>query len=946
MKVKRGIEHYFDLLLHNPARKRVQDWLDRKGVFYHAVAWVRRVLRRAFKVPPDAYEVWCIGQSHLDAAWKWDWRVSVRRAILTFQRAIENLEKNPFFTISMSSPQYYAWVKKYRPELYAKVKEHVETGRFEHVGGCWVEPDVNLASGESLVRQRLHGQHFYIREFGAPAKVAVLSDSFGFPWTLPQILVKSGARYFWTNKLSWNDLNEFPLATFIWRGPDGSEIFTHCFRFNVTGIPLWKDYGRLNCFPDRPGLTFSTRDEPEEVTKHVTEEHARTLGFFYGLGDGGGGPLEEEVLVLKNWARIPRREGRKVKFANTLAFFRRLEREFRNVPTWNDELYLEYHRGCYTSVEAVKRLNRFCENALHDAEWYASLAQIVAGTEYPAYELEGAWRRVLFNQFHDVLPGSSRQEVYLDAEADHLRALRTCHDVASRSLTALLAAAKLDAHARGGLSGRALVVWNPLAWARREPLLLHRPGNRAEGDDALEPSEPPVALTGPDGRRLLAQEVFNGLLVEPVTVPSKGFVVLGIDEGIFEVPETGPTDLFLYADGSIRVENEHLRVVVDARTGFLSSLFDARAGRELLAGPGHELKVYEDDPREYPAWNVDKRYTRRRFPLGPPVAVKVVDDGPLQKTVQASWTHERSFIMAHYVVRAGVPEVRFHLYLDWRTPKRLVKVNFPLALDTNDVVCEVPFGAVVRKIRPETKWDEAKWEFPSLRWVDASDERGGVTLLNNSKYGFSASARGVAMTILRTPKFTTDPFYTTHQFVPKWQRAKYSDLKEHRVEYALRLHEGDWRTGACWRRGREFNHPVLAREVPRAALGGESRSSLVPGRDLVTVEPPNVLLVAWKAPHLPREGGGGGAGGDAGAGLEVEAVVRFLECAGEATRATVQFDLPADLAGVEEVDLLELELPARAGVAELTHGASGFSFQLRPHEVKTFKVRFRSRTSM
>ncbi|MHA1732997.1 MAG: alpha-mannosidase [Promethearchaeota archaeon] len=935
-RIHHGLEHVFEKVLYNRHRKAFQDWCERKNINYYLATWLYRVLQRFLKIPRDAYQVYCIGQSHLDAAWKWTRRDTIRRAILTLKHAADNLDKYPFFTMSMTSPQYYEWVKKFRPGVYERVKEHVKTGRFEFCGGMWVEPDVNLISGESIARQRLLGQRFYLEEFGETSKVAVLSDSFGFPWTLPQLLVKSGAEYFWTNKIAWNDYNKFPLSTFLWRGPDGSEVLTHNFMFNVQGMLYWKDFGRLNRFPKREGVVFNSRSSAEDIEEELGEGHLKSLGFFYGLGDGGAGPLEEEVLLFGNIARRGT-----FKFCNTLSYFRRIEREMENVPTWDDELYLEYHRGVYTSVEAVKRMNRLCENALHDTELLATLASLVAGVEYPRETLRGAWKLLCFNQFHDILPGSSIQEVYVDAQLDHERILKTCLGIQSRSLVALGEHLDLGGGVRGGSvdgggggsvdggggvsvdggggGGQGMLVVNTLPWTRDD--YIHLP------DFPIDLDAADMRVVDKGGRELDYQYTFSGLLVEGGPVPASGFslvTVSGRQEGV----EPPVSDLTLVEEGSyILLENEYLRVAVDRVTGFLSSVFSVEQDRELLRGWGNEVRAYTDKPRFFPAWNISKRYTRHAHQIGEPIAVKTLDNGPLQKTVEVQWTHERSFLSMKVALRKGCPMVFFTLDADWKTPRTLLKTNFALAIDSNDVECEIPYGTITRKVTPETEFDRAKWEFPTLRWVDWSDDRGGVTLLNKSKYGYSTSRRGLALTLLRTPPYPRDPYYSTHLFVPREHRSKFSDLKVHHVEYALFVHPGDWRESRAWRAARNYNYPYLVRLLEGGTLRAGRATPKVPaGEPLLSASPPNVVLSAVKGTYDPPDGGNDAS----------RCVLRLYETAGTACTATVNFGTPFVVVGAAEVDLLELD-PKEVPVDPTTNAVE---VPLGRYEIKTLVVSF------
>ncbi|MHA1342338.1 MAG: hypothetical protein ACTSO2_20390, partial [Promethearchaeota archaeon] len=372
-------------------------------------------------------------QSHLDAAWQWTRYDTQWRAYYTFERALDFIEHYPHFKFGSSTPQYYWWLEREDPKMFEKIKEYVKLGRWELLGGMWVEPDLNIPCGESLVRQRLYGQRYYYSRFNQIARISWLPDVFGFCWSLPQILVKSGADYFYTTKLLWNDTNIWPFSFYIWRGNDGTEILSHVFNYQIMNYLFLKDWKKLARFAKDPKKVLSSANTNAEIEANRSDEYIKEFGLVYGYGDGGGGPLEDEIILYTNWARANR-----WKFSTFLSYFKKLDKYREKIPIWNDEGYLEFHRGVYTVHSEIKGINRLCETTLISNEKLCTLVDLILKTKRfakPKY-FEGAWRITLFNQFHDILPGSSIEEVYIDAIKDGKRAIKYIEKKGLRALKA------------------------------------------------------------------------------------------------------------------------------------------------------------------------------------------------------------------------------------------------------------------------------------------------------------------------------------------------------------------------------------------------------------------------------------------------------------------------------------------------------------------------------
>lgn len=464
-KLKIGFDRVLDAyLISKPWRKWWGFCQSRSNINYYFISAIGRLLGKLDHYKTEEFNLYCIGHSHLDACWLWTKLSTIKRAIVTFQQNIEHFEKYPFYTFSQTSPQYYDWIRRLRPELFQKIKDYEKLGRWEIIGGMWVEPDLNLPNGESLVRQRLYGQLFYLEHFGKIAKIESLEDSFGFNAQLPQILVKSGAEVFWTIKITWNDLTEFPFANFLWRGIDGSEIFTHMYKCNwsvFTALSLYKRSGRKI---KNPNLVFNSLSEKEYIESQLSDDRVKTCGVFFGLGDGGMGPVQEEIELLRNLER-----GKHLKFSNFEQYFKILRRECGDVlPIWNDELYLENHRGVYTTQANIKKLNRLCEINLRNWEILSSLSDIILKNySYPSQEIEKSWKILLFIQFHDILPGSSIQDVYYEQEKEMDNLIQKIKKSISTILQSilLLSLKNLDLIQNDDANNYA-IIFNSLPWDR------------------------------------------------------------------------------------------------------------------------------------------------------------------------------------------------------------------------------------------------------------------------------------------------------------------------------------------------------------------------------------------------------------------------------------------------------------------------------------------------
>ncbi|MCC7519837.1 MAG: alpha-mannosidase [Verrucomicrobiae bacterium] len=682
------------------------------------------------------HNVTAMGHAHIDTAWLWPLAETRRKCVRTFSTALRFMDEDPDYRFVCSQAQQFAWIKEGHPKLWERLKRRVAEGRFMPAGGTWIEPDCNLPSGESLVRQFLHGQRFFRREFGITCGEFWNPDVFGYSGALPQILRAGGIRFFLTQKLSWNQFNKPANHTFLWEGIDGSRVLTH--------FPPADTYNGVASVKD---LVFN-------VSNFKDHERGRESCYLYGHGDGGGGPTRGMLASLrrmKDLEGLPRVEHR-----TPAEFFRRCEADLRDPRVWVGELYFELHRGTYTSQAGIKRNNRRAEGALHDAECLAALALARAGAPYPSEALDRAWKLVLLNQFHDILPGSSIREVYRDSEEQFLQVFAATDAARAAGLNALLPPAD------GRPAGLATV--NTLSHAREEVVEL--------------PEGCPSTQIGRDGRPL-------GI----ACAPSMGWAALDASR----TPATATT---------VRDEGDHL-VLENAwttarftRGGALVSLRDRVLGREAIAkgAEANRFVLFEDEPHNWDAWEVDAYHLEKPRPVAPAREWRVVEKGPLRAALRFDYAvGAKSRLTVVASLDAVSRRLEFACEADWRERHEFLKVEFPVEARAPNATYEIQFGHLQRPTHFNTTWDLARFEVCAHRWADFSEPGFGVALLNDSKYGHAVHGHVMRLSLLRGP-MQPDPE---------------ADQGAHRFRYALLTHGGDFRAAGVVQEAAAFNAPLL-----------------------------------------------------------------------------------------------------------------------------------------
>jgi alpha-mannosidase len=690
------------------------------------------------------------GHAHLDLAWLWPLEETRRKARRTFASVLGLMDHYGDFTFNQSSAQLYEWVEKDAPELFERVKERVAEERWEPVGGSWVEPDCQIPSGESFVRQLFYGQRHFEERLGRRCSVAWFPDTFGYSPGLPQLLRGAGLTGFFTYKLNWSETNHFPYDLFVWEGIDGSRVVAHTF--------------------ENPGTDYNGDITPRDLygtwcNFRGKRHHPESL-FSFGWGDGGGGPSEkmlENFDRLKSFPAMPR-----LRMARVDEFFASLPEG--GLPKWVGELYLELHRGTLTTQAKVKKHNREAEHRLLEAEAFATLSAL-AGAQYPAEELEGLWKLLLLNQFHDILPGTSISEVYEDAHQQLEASVNGAEELRDKALLRLAS----------GMAAAGEVVTVANAALHPRPLT------------ALLPVDSEVGITDADGISLPTQRIAEGLLIHGPDreVPGLGWVSLALGEETASPVATSGVEVGA-TTGEAFIENELLRVEISADGG-LGRVYDKEAGREVLDGSGNRLCAYADKPPNWDAWDIQVDYETEGEEVPGAHRIQVVEYGPLRGAVRVERRFGGSGISQTYKLLSDSRRLDIETHVDWHERQVLLRALFPVGVRSHEATFETMYGVVKRPTHRNTSWDGARFEVCAHRFCDLSEPGYGVALLNDGKYGHSARDNVLGISLLRSPLYP-DPF---------------SDEGEHRFTYSLLPHPADWTQAGVAREAFALNSPLI-----------------------------------------------------------------------------------------------------------------------------------------
>ncbi|MGJ8527003.1 alpha-mannosidase [Maritalea sp.] len=803
-----------------------------------------------------------VGHTHIDVAWLWPISQTREKMVRSMSTACKLMDEYPEFVFMYNQCILFEWLKEDAPELFERIKVHVKSGQFEIEGAMWLEPDVNLISGESLVRQITRGVAFQQKEFGITPRILWLPDTFGYTAAIPQLMTQSGLDIFVTSKCSWNDANRMPYDTFDWQGIDGSSVTA----FLITAQTDDKgergdhrtDYG--------PHLDVSSavgawnRYEPKALNQNVLVP--------YGHGDGGGGPcktmLENAKRMQKGVPGLPN-----VKLEGISPYFDRLRNTIENsdkqFPRWVGELYFEYHRGTLTSLAKNKRHNANGEHMLRELELLTVLGKLNGSDiDQALTEIDALWKILQLNQFHDILPGTSIPEVYEDSDNDYANMFARGETLYASLASLALGDSKL---------------LNSVGIQRRNCLVHFDANQKAK-----------AVLVGTKERSLQTIHRADGTSLQAVPLA----IVAPLAQLSVQAADAADNELVELAIDDQRLENAFLRVTLD-QNGEITSIYDKTAKREVLREGtlGNQLRVYEDKPLNWDAWDVDWFYEEQSWPVDQATNIEVIETGPHRAALRIERQYNQSKVVQIISLAADARQVEFDFYADWKESQSLLKAEFEFDVVTDHIKSQIQFGHVSRPTHRNTSWDEARFEASMHRWVAFAETDFAVGVLNDCKYGYGAKDTQFGITLIKSGIYPHPS----------------ADQEEHLCRYAITIKDGPNLVEQINRKAMDFSSPLTF----KGEIGSTAPEASIPP---ITWDADNVVLHAAKL-------------GDNG----LDAVFRLCEEAGKRTRFTVQLD--SRLKEVRIVNLLEQDI---SSCPINQHGT--LEIELKPFEIITLAAAF------
>ncbi len=824
-----------------------------------------------------------LGHTHIDVAWLWRLRHTREKAARSFSTVNRMMDRYDHYTFLQSQAQLYDFIKQDYPDVYEYIKTRVAEGKWEPSGSMWVECDCNLVSGESLVRQILLGKNFFQKEFGYENEFLWLPDVFGYSWALPQILRKSGINTFMTTKISWNDTNKLPYDTFLWRGIDGTEILSH---FITT-----TDQGSIS-------YTYNGDTRPYAVKgvwdNYNNKDLNKDLLISYGYGDGGGGPNRDMIETISHINKIPGIPHVQVEPATE--YFRRLQETVRNnamegyLPIWDGELYLEFHRGTYTSQAYNKKMNRRMEFMLRNVEMLSVISEQLANVPYNKEAILEAWKIVLCHQFHDILPGSSIKEVYDDSHVEYEKAIAILNSVVNRVNNGLYTA-EVDTY----------TVWNNSNWKRSSYIMIPGISEACSFED-----EQGTVLSSDvkDSNAVVFvkdMEPFSFVTIKKVVkvdiknkIDASYILVENNEADASDMLETNnKLDASYRLITNNRVSTEH-QVSTDYYTvtwneqGHLSSIFDKDAAREILPEGkfGNVLQIFEDKPRCFDAWELEPTIDNKKEIVKECNAIQV-NENKLGIFVAFTWTYHESVIKQIMCLYHDKKRIDFKTEVLWKERQKLMKVAFPVHIRAVDARFDIQYGNIRRPITRNTSWEAAKFEVVAHKWVDISETGYAVAFLNDCKYGHDVMEDTIRLTLIKS---AVDPDYS-------------ADLGYHEFTYSLYPHTEEWYQSDLEMEAFDLNNPLIA-------VAGMSKYTQ---GSLFTFDNKHIVVDCMKQAE----------NSDA-------TVIRFHEYAG--ARGSVTMESKISIQSWCECDLMEQSLG--------TYSEGPVRVEIKPYEIKTLLITF------
>ncbi len=675
-----------------------------------------------------------VAHSHIDVAWLWSPKDTQHKVLRTIAKLLSQLKRYPKSVYVLSSALYYDWLKENHPEIHKQIIKYVGAHRIIPVGGMWVESDTMIIPSESLVRQFLYGQKYYFEEFGEKTWIGWLPDSFGYSANLPQILREASIKFFVIHKTEWNKYNKFPYHTFIWKGIDGTEIPVHVLINTYTQdcsaksiINAWNKYSEKNILP--------------------------RIIYAYGYGDGGGGPTDEMYRKLEFYGektpQIPH-----IIHGRLDDFYEEIVKKYNELPRWYGEIYIELHRGTYTTNTKIKQLVWYADYILRVFEQLASLNIYLCNRAYPSELLERLWKKLLLSEFHDILPGTATREAYIDIE----KMLNEVINLAHNSIESLL----LDL--AGELKG--IIVYNPTQWRREEIIEI----------DSINEIK-------------CSQQSYNGKCLIEVNVPGMGYTVIPHKHNRVE-NEQHRVKVF-ENDNEIIVENKYYILKID-KHGRITSMYDKEAKREILSKPSNIITIHDDTPHAWDAWDIDE-YSIEHGKVLEPTKISVLEHGPLRAVIEIVYEYKDSWMKQYMKITRDSRRIDFEIEACFKNRRKLVKTWFEPLLNTYEAIYDTPYGIIRRPTHRNTSWERAKFEVPMLSWMSLEENNYGFAIISPVKHGITAYFNKIGLSLIKTPIYP-DPL---------------SDAEVIRFAYSIYPYIGTWLSAGVHVEAKKIANPLI-----------------------------------------------------------------------------------------------------------------------------------------
>ena len=677
------------------------------GIRDEILSQIRKVREKieAYKVSKSGFTVSAVSHSHMDVAYLWPVKETVRKCARTFSNMLRLMDVDPDFKYTQSQPLLYKYTKEYYPEIYEQIKVRVKEGRWEIIGGMWCEPDGTLPSGEAFVRQLLYGNRFIKKEFGIDTNICFMPDTFGFTGALPQILKKSGVDYFHSFKLVTSRYNDFPYRVFFWEGIDGTKILSEVNQFG----------------------SYEGKMELSQINKGVKRCKEKNSDindglYLYGFGDGGGGAtrkMVEDAKWLNTYQGAP-----KVEFSTMVEYLEKIEAQTDNLPTWYGDLYLEWHQGCYTSQGLIKLYNRKCENEYRSLE----IMNVWAEGRTDLEKIKHGWELILVNQFHDILPGSSIRETFENSYKEYDEALEISASLQVEYLNKI-----------AGAGEGIITIFNPLSFERSELIEIE-----ADNVGIIDMTE---------GRQIetVSENGITKFFAE--NIPSIGYKKYKLTE---KASITASGNLAKEDKEQFIIENDLFILEISKITGDLTRLYHKKADREGLCEKGTGLVLYNEIFDFGDAWNIARISLDNGVRVDGFLSAELVENTAFTAKVKVLRSFNRSRLCQIISVTKTGPRIDFITEVDWQETGLMLKAEFVAPVYSSYATYDIPYGNMKLSTKDSTAWDIAKYEMCAHKWVDLSEPNFGVSVLSDCKYGYVIKNNKLTVTLLKSPRYPDD----------------------------------------------------------------------------------------------------------------------------------------------------------------------------------------------